>query len=165
VTPELYRPFPLERLTGGEQVVEATAAEREAIAARLHIPGVLALRCRFDFARAGAGGTLAAHGLLQARVVQECVVSLEPFEADVTEAFSVRFVPPGLESGDDDPLSDDELVYQGGVIDLGEAAVEQLALALDPFPRRPGAALPEAEPEQEAANPFAVLGQRRSPQQ
>lgn len=157
--PELHRPFPIERLKGGgEQVVEATAAEREAIAARLHIPGVLALRCQFDLSRASPDGTIAARGLLQARVVQDCVVSLDAFEADVTEEFSVRFVPPGLQN--DDPLSDDELVYEGGVIDLGEAAVEQLALALDPFPRRPGAVLPEAELDPEPKSPFAGLGSR-----
>ncbi len=159
--PELHRPLPVERLKGGgEQVVEATAAEREAIAARLHIPGVLALRCRFDFSPATSDGTLAACGLLQARVMQECVVSLDAFEADITEDFAVRFVPQGQESTDDDPLSDDELVYEGGVIDLGEAAVEQLALALDPFPRRPGAVFLEAEPDQEPDSPFARLGSR-----
>jgi uncharacterized metal-binding protein YceD (DUF177 family) len=161
MTPELHRPFPVERLAhGGEQVVEATAAERPAIAARLGIPEVVALRCRFELAPAGADGAIAAHGVLQARVVQECVVSLEPFEADVTEEFSVRFVPFGREGGDDDPLSTDELAYQGGVVDLGEAAVEQLALALNPFPRRPGAMLPEVEAEQESAGPFAALGRR-----
>ena len=38
------------------------------------------------------------------------------------------------------------------MLDLGEAASEQLALALDPFPRKPGAALPGEmqEPEEGA---------------
>ena len=44
---------------------------------------------------------------------------------------------------------------RAGTIDLGEAAAEQLALALDPYPRAPGAVL-EMEEEPEAA-PFAAL--------
>ena len=32
-------------------------------------------------------------------------------------------------------------------MDLGEAAAEQLALALDPFPRKPGASLPATDAE------------------
>ena len=42
------------------------------------------------------------------------------------------------------------------VLDLGEAAAEQLALSLDPYPRAPGAELPEVATEAEA-NPFAAL--------
>ena len=40
-------------------------------------------------------------------------------------------------------------------IDLGEAVAQQLAIALDPYPRAPGAALPE-EPRA-AGGPFAAL--------
>ena len=48
----------------------------------------------------------------------------------------------------------------GATIDLGEATVEQLALALDPFPRKPGIALPEEAAEApdtpiRCAGPFA----------
>jgi hypothetical protein len=43
-------------------------------------------------------------------------------------------------------------------IDLGEAVAQQLALALDPYPRAPGAALPEdLRAETGAESPFAVL--------
>ena len=44
---------------------------------------------------------------------------------------------------DEIELSEDDcdtVFYTGGAIDLGEAAAETLALALDPFPRSPGAA-------------------------
>ena len=52
-----------------------------------------------------------------------------------------------------------------GLIDLGELAAEQLGLALDPYPRKPDAAVPaewKAEPvvepvADERPNPFAVL--------
>ncbi len=54
-----------------------------------------------------------------------------------------------------------EPVGPGG-IDLGEAVAQQLALALEPYPRAPGAALPE-EPcartggARAAEGPFAAL--------
>ncbi len=98
--------------------------------------------------RAGRGATGAwstARGHLQARVLQTCVVSLDEFEAAVDEIFSLRFVPEGTETDDPDPESEDEMPYSGDVLDLGEAAAEQLALALDPYPRKPDAELPAAE--------------------
>lgn len=59
------------------------------------------------------------------------------------------------------PESDDEIPFEGNQIDLGEAAAEQLGLALDPYPRMPGAELPEAEADVEL-HPFARLaGLRR----
>ena len=50
--------------------------------------------------------------------------------------------------------------YDGGAIDLGEAAAETMALALDPFPRGPGAeaALKAAGViSEEEAGPFGAL--------
>ena len=74
--------------------------------------------------------------------------------------FQLRFVPVGAESDDTDPESEDEIPYAGGVLDLGEAAAEQLALALDPFPRKPGAALPDDDSRALRAYPFAKLAPR-----
>lgn len=139
--PELSRPVSVNRLPH-TVVVEANEAELAALARRLDIPAVLALRCRFELRSAGAA--VLAQGVLAGRVVQSCVVTLEPVEQDVAEAFSLRFVPEGQESDDDDPEAPDEVPYQGARIDLGEAAAEQLALALDPYPRQPGAALDDA---------------------
>ncbi len=122
--------------------VEATEAERAALAARLDLPAILALRCRFAVA-APARGIVAASGRLEARVVRTCVVSLEDFETPIAEDFAIEFVPEGTESDDPDPESVDEIPYAGDALDLGEAAAEQLALALDPYPRRPDAMLPD----------------------
>ena len=91
------------------------------------------------------------------------MVSLEEFEATQRETFKLRFVPAGMEIDDQDPESDDEIPFDGGVIDLGEAAVEQLALDLDPFPRMPGAKLPD-EPEPANVSPFAALAALRAKQ-
>jgi uncharacterized metal-binding protein YceD (DUF177 family) len=166
IASELHRPFAVERVgsAGRDQMVEATAFECTALAERLQIPAVLSLACRFHLATA-PGGVVLAEGLLDARLVRDCVVSLEPFETVVAERFRVRFVPAtALAEEDDeavlDPDADDEVPYEGAVIDLGEAAVEQLALAMDPYPRRPDATLPD-EASDAAESPFAALARLR----
>ncbi len=164
---ELHRPLALDRLGAGwvEFVVEADGAECAALAARLGVPAVLALRCAFRL-KAGRRGVVAAEGSLAARLVRECVVTLEPFEVAVEEAFRVQFVPAERLAGEPedaalDPDSDDEVGYEGQALDLGEAAAEQLALGLDPYPRRPGVEMP-AEAGPEAGGAFAGLaGLRR----
>ena len=159
MTPELSRVLAVDRVGRGglDFVVTATEAECAALARRMAIPAVRALVCRFELT-AHPGGVVAASGHLQAEVVQSGVVTLEDVPGTVDERFSVSFVPEAELSDAIDPESDDEVGYTGGVMDLGEAASEQLALSLDPFPRAPDAMLPEAARD-DAAHPFAGLAQ------
>jgi len=167
MTPEFSRLVPLERIraAGLTITVEADAAERAALAARLGIPELFMLSCRFRLVP-GPAHSVAAEGALRARVRQVCVVSLEEFEAEVAEDFLLCFVPAGSPTDSDsaelDPESIDEIPYTGEMIDLGEAAAEQLALALDPYPRREGEELP-AEVDQTVEKPFARLARLRRP--
>jgi len=140
---------------GVERQVVATAEECAALAARMRIPGVRSVSCRFHL-RPGTGGRILAEGRLRAAVVQSCVVTLEDVSARIDDRFVVHFVPEGTEIDEDDPESPDEIPYAEDQIDLGEAAAEQLALSLDPYPRRPGATLPEAASDPEES-PFAAL--------
>jgi hypothetical protein len=144
--PELHRPIRVARIgkEGMEVVVESTEAERAALAVRMGLPAVTALRCGFALTRE-SGARIVATGRLEAAAVQTCVVSLEDFAAPIVEDFVAHFVPEGTESDDPDPESVDEIPYAGETIDLGEAVAEQLALALDPYPRRPDARLPGDE--------------------
>ncbi|MEJ0049155.1 MAG: DUF177 domain-containing protein [Rhodospirillales bacterium] len=159
---ELERSLPTAQIGEGARfVVEANEAELRAVAARLGLDAVRHLRCVFDL-RGAEEGAVRADGTLRARVVQTCVISLEPFESDVIEDFRVRFVPAGTESEDIELEADDEIPYEGNRLELGEAAVEQLALALDPFPHKPDAELPVAE--QAATGPFAALARLRTRQ-
>ena len=160
MTPELSRLVLAERIGAAPFTVrvEANAEECRALAVRMRIPAVLGLSCDFLLCREGAE-TIHAEGRLSARVVQACVVTLDEFEAEITESFTVRFVPEGAESPEIDPEAEDEIPYRGRTIDLGEAVSEQLALALDLYPRRPGALLPEAEAA--PPGPFAGLGALR----
>ncbi len=160
--PEMPRPFPTARIGAGAVfVVDAKPAECQALARRMGLEAILALSCRFDLRR-GESDAVSATGTLRARVRQVCVVTLEPFEADVAEDFTLRFVPEGQESDELDIESADEVTYAGGVLDLGEAAAEQLALALDPFPRKPGAELGEVSLGEEG-NAFSALSRLLPP--
>ncbi len=128
--PELTRPFPRSGVgEGATFVVDANPAERAALAARMGLPEIHHLVCTFELGRA-QGAVVPAAGSLVARVTQACVISLDPFETDIAESDEL------------DLDAVDEIPYEGDMLDLGEATAEQLALALDPFPRRPGAALP-----------------------
>lgn len=178
--PEFSRPLPLNRIRPGQaETVSATPAECAALARRFRIPAVGSLECRFTLEPVGQE-EIAAEGVLTARVTQICVITAEPFEDRLAEEFAVRFVPAsrlpegGFEEGFDldslDLEEPDELPYHGRALDLGEAAAEQLALMLDPYPRRPGAGLENAvdlpPPEGPAAEgrrraPFAELGKLR----
>jgi len=161
MSPELHRPVAVDRIgaLGLDLTVEAGAAECAALARRMQLPAIAELRCTFHVERDHADA-LVANGYLHARLTQTCVVSLEDFLVTIDERFTVRCVPAGQESDDPDPAAIDEIGYAEGVLDLGEAVAEQLALALDPYPHAPGAVLPALADEPDAS-PFVALGSLR----
>ncbi|MGR4890511.1 YceD family protein [Sphingopyxis sp. LARHCG72] len=148
--------------------VEADADARKAIARRL---GLVALD-RFSLSaevRAIAGG-IAAKGEVGAEVVQACAATDLPVPATLAEAFDLRFLrdvdAPASEDDEIEIGSEDLdlLPLEGDRVDLGEAAVQTLSLALDPFPRHPDATRILAEKgvlSEEAAGPFAALAKLR----
>ncbi len=139
---ELSRPLKLDRIGAHGLTFDLAARPDELgpISARLLLPAVHALSGTFELRRI-SGGTVQADGVLRARVDQDCVVTLDPFTQSIEERFAVQFVPAEREDPNPDPDAVDQIPYEGASIDLGEALVEQLALALDPYPRKPGAAL------------------------
>ena len=140
--------------------IQASAEECAALARRMDIPAVQHLTCAYALTRDAAdAGIIVAVGRLRGRMTRICVVSAEEFDVDVTDDFRVRFVPAGTERDEVDPDLDDEIPYEGTLLDLGEAATEQLGLALDPYPRMDGAVAPEAEPGE---SPFTVLAKSRT---
>jgi hypothetical protein len=156
--------LPLSRIVRADDIgrseepheIVATAVECAAIARQFKIPAIGALRGRF-LLQAGRQGRVLASLHLAARVTQICVVSLEEFEASVDEEVPLIFVPADVMApADDDLEAPDEIPFDGSDIDLGVALTEQLALSLDPYPRKPEVVLPEAAQSQ-AENPFAVF--------
>ncbi|WP_137123706.1 DUF177 domain-containing protein [Roseomonas sp. HF4] len=164
MTPEFSRVRSFARLppAGREERLAASAAECAALARRFAIPAINRLEAVVRL-RPEPGGGVTIGGRLSAEVVQDCVVTLEPVMQAVEEKVALRILPPGGEPSDD-PEAPDEIEAEGDVVDLGEALAEQLALALDPYPRAPGAELaPEASGE--TGGPFAALASlpRRGP--
>ncbi|MBY0337106.1 MAG: DUF177 domain-containing protein [Acetobacteraceae bacterium] len=162
MNPEFSHPLVLERVPrGGLRLrLAADAAARERLAKRF---GLLSLgRLEAELAlRPVEGGRVAVTGRLSAAVEQPCVVTLEPVAQEVEEAVEWLLLPDGIEPTEDlDSEGPDEIESEAGVADLGEALAQQLSLALDPFPRAPGAELPEAY-RGEDTGPFAALARLR----
>ncbi|WBO61120.1 MULTISPECIES: DUF177 domain-containing protein [unclassified Acidocella] len=153
--------------------LKADEAQRAALAKRFGLVALAKLEGQFTLWHERSGiiaGTLK----MRAALTQTCVVSLEPIDAKLNETAALRFVPeahmgqaPRVEDSDEDEEditpdsfdSPDEIPYANDIIDLGAALAEQLGLALDPYPRKPGASLPE-EASDHSANPFAALAAR-----
>ncbi len=142
---EFERPTRLDQIGAGESDihVEADAGERAALAARFGLVAIDSLAAHYRLRRDAIG--IVASGHLSGRVTQSCVVTGEPLPAKIEEDFAIRFVPEPEQGGGEEEIelsedSCDTVFFTGGTIDLGEAAAETLALALDPFPRSPNAA-------------------------
>ncbi len=166
MTPEFARPHPLDRIGAGEatESISADEHERARLTRRFHLIAIESLTATYKLRR--EGDAVRASGHLSARVTQACVATGDPVPATVEEDFDLRFLPEPSGGGDEVEIDADEcdtVFYTGGAIDLGEAAAETVALALDPFPRSGRAAevLKEAgvvgEDEVAPFNAFAAL--------
>ncbi len=166
-TNEFSRIVTPDRL-GGPTVtdsVEASAAERKAVAKRLEILAVDRLAAQVTVKSVGRE-LFRVQGTWQADVQQACVVTLEPVLESLEGEFEVDYEAGGPAVAQDadvliDPEAADpaEILPEEG-IDVGELVVQELAVALDPYPRAPGAEVPEAyrPPEvEENDGPFSAL--------
>ncbi|MEG3087562.1 YceD family protein [Sphingomonas sp. PB4P5] len=121
--------------------ISATEAERAALAKRFGLIGLNSLEATLRIRTEAAG--IVARGTVSAAVVQACSVTDEPLKVAVNEDIAVRFIEEDAVNEEEIELSEDALdtmFYSGGGIDLGEAAAETVALAIDPFLRGPNAA-------------------------
>jgi uncharacterized metal-binding protein YceD (DUF177 family) len=118
---------------GIELTLEATPAERRMLAARFDLVGVERLVGHASLDRIGA--VVRLRGRLEAQVVQSCVISLEEVRSTVDEAFECRFTRPGAAVPGDLAWDQDIEPLEGTGLDVGEIFAQQLALALDPYPR------------------------------
>lgn len=158
--PEFSRPLTLGLVgpEGRTETLEATPAERAALARRFGVLGIGSLTATLRLTPE-PDGAIRATGRLEAAVTQECVVTLEPVAQRVAEEFACRLLPAGRDPADG-PDDLDEIPTEGDVAELGELVAEQLALALDPYPRAAGAELPP-EARDESAGAFGALAALR----
>jgi hypothetical protein len=110
-------------------------------------------------------------GRVSADITQHCVVTLEPLDARIEHEIDAVFVQEGSKLARPPLSADGEIVidyegadipetFSGDAIDVGALAEEFFGLAVDPYPRKPGAALsaaPEEEPDAPKPSPFAKL--------
>ena len=171
---QVIEPWPGDGVTVD---VSADPAERRSLAERFDLLEVRALRGHGRLERRGA--ELVLRGWLEADVAQECVVSLEPVPARLRQPVERRYrlggtsdaarahvEPHGTVVLDDDDAEVEPVI--GREIDLGEAFAEELGLALEPYPRAPGASGLECDDlgsyvsvgtEDRPSKPFAALRQ------
>lgn len=132
------------------------------IAKALDLASLESFEADVDLSPTAAGWSL--NGRVRAKLAQTCGITLEPLPLDIDERFSVQLSEPVDEESDEIVITmEDETpdVVEDGQIDLGQYVVEQLALHLDPFPRKPGAEFVQP-PEPAEISPFAVLKQSKS---
>jgi uncharacterized metal-binding protein YceD (DUF177 family) len=171
--PEFSRSVLVDQVGGAELVreIEATPGERTALAERLDLIALDSLTATLRLRRL-PDGLIRVSGRFDAEVVQACVVTLAPVANHCGDAFTMHFggarEPESVREIEVASVGEDEPEpITDGRIDLGEAVVQQLAVSLDPYPRAPGAKLPEtaagdaAEAEAARENPFAALAQLR----
>jgi hypothetical protein len=141
---------------GRTEHLEAGPEERAALAARMGLIGLDSLSVDLRLVPT-VGGVVRGRGMLRAAVIQACVVTLDPVPQTVEEALDWRILPPGEEPAEELDDGPDEIESEpDGSVDLGEALAQSLSLALDPYPRAPGAELP-AEAQDAAGSPFDAL--------
>lgn len=162
---------------GTDVFIDADAAQRAALASELGLEAVKSLSAHYRVTRSGRDGAL-LRGRLKGTVTRQCVVTLEPFDAEISEPVEVLFASEAESARKQAEwtaayASDDEAAIAAlgqtdppdpivdGRIDAGRVTVEFLALSLDPYPRKPGAAFeaPGAPETPESNSPFAALAQ------
>lgn len=143
--PELTRMIKVRPLPAEPVVIEATEAERAALAARFGLGAVHSLRAQVALEQKPRA--IRATGRLRADILQPCAISAEDFPVTIDEPVDLRFVEDTgrpmteaealeIELEADDC---DEIAFTGEMFDLGEAVAQTLGLAIDPYAEGPGA--------------------------
>ena len=128
--------------------IEASEEQREELA-RVH-DLVSVGRFRADLlATAWKRNGVKVEGKVEADIVQACVVTLEPIESHIEEDVSAVFLPEDSKLGREGFGTGGEIMidvdgpdapetFAGTTIDVGSLAEEFFALAIEPYPRKPG---------------------------
>lgn len=155
-------PVRLHQVPGGvKRTLEPDAATRARIVKALDLASLDSFSAEMELAPTPAGWRLS--GRVRASLAQTCGITLEPLPLEIDAPFALTLAEAVEEDSEEIIITlDDESpdLIENGQIDLGQYAVEQLALRLDPFPRKPGAEFVQP-PEPAEISPFAVLKQLR----
>jgi len=136
---------------GMSAVIEADDEARASLAAKHGLLSVEAWRADLLVAPWKRNG-IRVSGRVDADITQECVVTLEPLPARISEEISATYFPEASklgrlgfhESGEihlDVEGPDSPETFSGETIDIGALAEEFFGLAIDPYPRKQGVSL------------------------
>jgi hypothetical protein len=138
---EFSRPLDITRVPaqGCTEKISADAKECAALALRFELPAVHALAAELQISR-WRGEGLKIKGRFTFDLEQTCVVSLDIFRSTLTDTFESYFLPVKKAAGADGIVIEesDAEPFENGIIDMGEAVAVAAALALDPYPKKPG---------------------------
>jgi uncharacterized metal-binding protein YceD (DUF177 family) len=173
---EIQRIVDIERMGASGSTaldIAASDSERAALAKRFGFLGLPAFAARITVDRR-PGGRVVVEGRLRGKIVQACILTLDPVTQDLDETFRIVFKQDLTEERDPEsgealvsPQADAPEPLSGNMLDVGEIVAEQLSLAADPYPRRPGAKLEDVLPpprrdgrpmrQEQRRHPFAGL--------
>lgn len=151
---EIERMVDLDRMGSGSAALDITASdgERAALAKRFGFIGLPVFSARVTVDR--RPGQVIVEGRLRGTIVQACILTLDPVTQELDDTFRIVFRQDLTEERD--PESGEALLsaqadapepLSGNMLDVGEIVAEQLSLAADPYPRRPGAKLEDVLPK------------------
>ena len=148
------------------QDISASETERAALARRFDLVALDRLCATVDLVRRGRD-RFQMRAAFDAEFVQSCVVTLDPVTGAASGEFTLIYGPPEAEEEIGGSV-EDEFAFEpivGTAIDVGEAVSQEVALALPPFPRVPGASVEAEMPPADDPGTFAAvlsqLGGRR----
>jgi uncharacterized metal-binding protein YceD (DUF177 family) len=151
--------------------MEADGNELKALATVWNVLSVANLKADLKISRWKRDG-VKVKGRVRAEIVQACVVSLDPVEAKIDEDFEQIFIPegsklarmPSTDAGEmvlDPDGPDLPELFSGDTIDAGAVVVEFAAMAIDPYPRKPGVGfedhIEDTSENDRKPSPFAAL--------
>jgi len=147
--------------------IDAKEAEMAELAERFSLVSVKEFFAKITVRPLPKGEIFALEGKYEAKIVQNCVISLQPFESSVKGSVSRRFgsalpIEEDVEVLIEMDVEDPPEPLDEGRIDVAEAVAEEFGVNLDPFPRSQdadfeGFQVGDDEEEVENASPFAAL--------
>jgi uncharacterized metal-binding protein YceD (DUF177 family) len=156
-------------------VIEADTGQRARLAQLHGLASVERYRAEL-LVTSWKGNGVKVSGNVEADIVQECIITLEPVESRISEEVSALYLPEdsklgreGFHAGGEILLAaegpDSPETFTGDTIDVGALAEEFFELAIDPYPRKQGAGLGQVEDDAEDApdSPFARLSALKKP--
>jgi len=166
----ISHPYELGRLSsaGDEVVLSPKGEELQRIAEWADVDRVDSFNAKIDL-RKITPTRYAFDVDLVADIVQSCVVTLEPVRTHLERKFSrdllfTQAAQHVAKEIDIAPVGEDGREEIASLrYDLAVPVLEELALAIDPYPRAPGVAFePPPDPDSAESHPFAALGRLKS---